>query len=234
MIAGNPNVELLTRMVEALGDLRERFVFVGGCVTSLLITDPAAPQVRTTHDVDAIVAIVSLPEYQLLGKALRDRGFVQTLAAGEPPYRWVYAGMQFDVLPVGEKVLGFTNRWYGPTMRDAAVVQLESGLEIRLASPAHFIATKLEAFEDRGRGDYLESHDLEDVLSVVDGRPELVAELAQADPELRAYVGRVFARLAADTGFLNVLPGLIIDGGPALRMPIVLDRLQAMAAFLTQ
>jgi len=85
MIAGDPNVELLTRMVEALGDLRERFVFVGGCATALLITDPAAPQVRATHDVDAIVAVISLVEYQRLGKALRERGFVQTLATGEPP-----------------------------------------------------------------------------------------------------------------------------------------------------
>ena len=58
MIAGDPNVELFTRMVEALGDLRERFVFVGGCATALLITDSAAPQVRATHDVDFIVAIV--------------------------------------------------------------------------------------------------------------------------------------------------------------------------------
>ena len=34
----DPNIELLTRIAEALGDLRERFVFVGGCATAL-ITD---------------------------------------------------------------------------------------------------------------------------------------------------------------------------------------------------
>ena len=182
MIAGDPNVELFTRMVEALGDLRERFVFVGGCATALLITDSAAPQVRATHDVDAIVAIVSLLEYQRLGKALRGRGFVQTLETGEPPYRWGYAGMQLDVMPVSEMVLGFSNRWYESAMREAVAVQLEKGLEIRLVSPAHFVATKLEAFEDRGRGDYLESHDLEDVLSVVDGRP---SSLNSRRPSLR-------------------------------------------------
>jgi len=138
--------------------------------------------------------------------------------------------MQLDVMPVDEKVLGFSNRWYEAAMRDATVVQLEAGLDIRLVSPVHFIATKLEAFEDRGRGDYLESHDLEDVLSVVDGRLELVAELAGADPSLRTYVAGVFSRLTADADFLNALPGLIIEGGPAMRMPIVLSRLQAIAA----
>lgn len=102
-------------------------------------------------------------------------------------------------------------------------------LAIRLIRPAHFVATKLEAFEDRGRGDYAQSHDLEDVLSVVDGREQLVAELRQASAPLRAYVAGVFARLLDDEDFLNVLPGLILESGPAARGPIVLQRLRAIA-----
>jgi hypothetical protein len=34
------NIELLTRVAEALSDLRERLMFIGGCATALLITDP--------------------------------------------------------------------------------------------------------------------------------------------------------------------------------------------------
>jgi len=226
----DPNVELLTRVAEALGELRERFVFVGGCATALLITDPAAPPVRATHDVDAVVAIVSLPEYHRLGDALRARGFSQTLAEGEPPYRWTLAGMKFDVMPTSETVLGFSNRWYEPAMRTAVTVRLQERLNIRLVTPAYFVATKLEAFEDRGRSDYLESHDLEDVLSVVDGRPEIVDEVAQAEPELRGYVAAVFARLNADEGFLGALPGLILEGSPAVRLPVVLQRVRTIAA----
>lgn len=44
------NTELLVRMAEALGELREQMVFVGGCATSLLITDSAAAQVRATQE----------------------------------------------------------------------------------------------------------------------------------------------------------------------------------------
>jgi hypothetical protein len=40
------NTELLVRMAEALGELRERMAFAGGCATSLLITDPAAARRR--------------------------------------------------------------------------------------------------------------------------------------------------------------------------------------------
>jgi len=225
----DPNTELLVRMAEALGDLRERLVFVGGCATALLITDPAAAPVRATQDVDAVVAIASKVEYLRLGEALRARGFSQTLAEGEPPYRWSLGGMKLDLMPAKGEVLGFANRWYETALRTAVSVQLPGGPAIRLVTPACFLGTKLEAFEDRGRGDYLESHDLEDVLTVVDGRPEIVSEIMHADPDVRRYVRAVFARLLADEGFLNALPDLVMEGSPATRVPVVLQRLRSIA-----
>lgn len=120
----NPNIELLVRVAEALGELRERLVFVGGTATALLITDPAAAEARVTADVDAIVAIVSLAAYHRLGDELRARGFSQTLAEGEPPYRWTIAGMKLDVMPLEAAVLGFSNKWYESAMRTASVVAI--------------------------------------------------------------------------------------------------------------
>jgi len=69
---------------------------------------------------------------------------------------------------------------------------------------------------------------------VVDGRPEIVPEMAASEPELRQYVASVFARLIADEGFVNALPGLIIEGSPATRVPIVLDRLRKIAAMAAE
>jgi hypothetical protein len=201
----DPNVELLARVATALGDLRERVTFVGGCATALLITDPAAAPVRVTQDVDAIVAVVSLADYHRIGGALRERGFAQTLEEGEPPYRWTYAGLKLDLMPTDAGILGFSNRWYDALLRSAVMMVI-------------------------GGGDYLSSHDLEDVLSVVDGRAELVAELGQALPELRTFVAQTFARLLGDEGFDNALPGLVIDGSPAVRTPVVRERLRAIAA----
>lgn len=225
------NVELLARVATALGDLRERVTFVGGCATALLITDPAAAPVRATQDVDAIVAVVSLADYHRIGGALRERGFVQTLEDGEPPYRWTYAGLKLDLMPTDAGILGFSNRWYGAVQRSAVMMVIGGGgVAVRVADAPSFVATKLEAFLDRGGGDYLSSHDLEDVLSVVDGRAELVAELGRAPPELQAFVAQTFARLLGDEGFDNALPGLVIDGSPAVRTPIVRERLRAIAA----
>ena len=55
----NPNLAMVERMAAALGALRERVVFLGGCATGLLLTDPAAPALRTTLDVDVVIAVGS-------------------------------------------------------------------------------------------------------------------------------------------------------------------------------
>jgi len=49
----------------------------------------------------------------------------------------------------------------------------------------YFLATKLEAFDGRGKGDYLSSHDIEDIVAVLDGRPEILDELLKASKSYR-------------------------------------------------
>jgi hypothetical protein len=71
-------------------------------------------------------------------------------------------------------VLGFSNRWY-PTAIETAQTFPIAGHNLRIVTPALFVATKLEAFHGRGGGDVFASHDLEDIVAVADGRPEIVA-----------------------------------------------------------
>ena len=42
MRTDDPNLPHLLRIAEALGELREQLVFVGGAVAGLLVTDPLA------------------------------------------------------------------------------------------------------------------------------------------------------------------------------------------------
>lgn len=88
-----------------------------------------------------------------------------------------------------------------------------------------FVATKLEAYAGRGGGDFLSSHDIEDVLNIVDGREELAEEMAGAPAELRQAVAAAFHRLVANADFANVLPGLIAEPE---RAGLVMQRLKAM------
>lgn len=61
MRAEDPNLPHLHHVAEALGDLREQVVFVGGAVAGLLVTDPLADSVRATRDVDAVVNANRVP-----------------------------------------------------------------------------------------------------------------------------------------------------------------------------
>jgi hypothetical protein len=66
----NPNLGLLIAMAQALGPLRERVVFVGGCATGLLMSQPALADIRPTEDVDAIVEVATLAGYHRLTQEL--------------------------------------------------------------------------------------------------------------------------------------------------------------------
>ncbi|MEN9455335.1 MAG: hypothetical protein RL210_854 [Pseudomonadota bacterium] len=226
MRANDPNLPHLRCIAEALGDLREQLVFVGGSVAGLLLTDPLAEGVRATLDVDAVVDAGRAAFYRL-EETVAARGFVRD-SSSDVICRWVHreSGVVFDLMPVDAEVLGFTNRWYPYAVQTAEPVELAEGVTIRLVTAVAFVATKLEAFVSRGRGDFVSSHDLEDVLNVVDGREQLVSELAAAPTPLREAVAAVFAGLLAHPDFANVLPGLIAEPE---RAELIQARLESMS-----
>jgi predicted nucleotidyltransferase len=217
-------------VAERLGDLREQMAFLGGATVGLLITDPAAAAVRPTKDVDVIVEVGSWGEYAPLQDRLREQGFVEGTEEGAPLCRWEIEGIKVDIMPTCEKILGFSNRWYSPAMQTAQRHQLSDAVAIRLVTAPYFIATKLEAFQGRGQGDYQLSHDLEDLIAVVDGRPELVREIEQAEPDLREYLRDGIGKLLDDVSFREALPGhLPGDAASQQRLPSVLERLERIS-----
>jgi predicted nucleotidyltransferase len=226
----NRNLELLTDAAELLRPLLNDLVFVGGCATALLITDQAAAEVRPTFDVDAIADITSYADYVLFSERLRTLGFSEDASEGAPLCRWLKAQTTLDVMPLDEKILGFSNRWYKPAMEFSERQTLKSGLSIRVVTAPYFCATKLEAFEGRGRDDYWSSHDLEDLIAVIDGRQELVDELSGASEDVRSYIASEFRRLLEVDVFIDALPGYLLpDAVSQARIGLLLERLKAIA-----
>lgn len=234
MNPNDPNVQMLDVVAERLGgELCRRLVFVGGAVAGLLITDPAQPAIRPTEDVDLLAQVIVRADYYALEEQLRVRGFQQDMRTGAPICRWTVSGVTVDVMPMLPEVLGFGNRWYPTACATAWSAKLPSGRSIQVISAPAFVATKLEAFAGRGQGDYLFSHDLGDITSVVDGRDSLLVELEQADPELRRGVAEAIGRLLAARGFLDSLPGhLPGDAASQQRLPELLLKLRRIAALV--
>jgi hypothetical protein len=112
---------------------------LGGCATGLLITDTAAPPIRVTRDVDAIVQVVS-------------------------------------------------------------------------------------------RGDYLMSHDIEDIVAVLDGRPEILHEVSQADPDLVRELSKRFRSLLQQSRFIDAVSGHMPAGETSHpRVSLILKTIKEIA-----
>lgn len=225
----NPNLEIIEIAAQALGSLRDELVFLGGCATALLITDSAAPPVRATRDVDTLAKIGSAAEYRELEERLRGRGFEVDSTKGAPICRWTGHGILLDVMPTDEQILGFGNIWYASAIASACSYELPSGIKIRLIDPVHFIATKLEAFDSRGDNDFVMSHDLEDVVCVLDGRSELEGEISDAEQKIKDYICHRLRNLVNASQFIESLTGhLPGDAGSQARLPMLLDKLRRL------
>ena len=199
-------------------------------MTGLLITDPAAGDPRPTIDVDAIAAITSYAQYASFGERLRALGFSVDLRDGAPVCRWVQNRTILDVMPLDEKILGFSNRWYRAAMDTAGRMKLASDLEIRVITAPYFVATKLDAFAGRGKGDLLGSADLEDIVAVVDGRAEIVFDVEQQPELLRSFLRAEFVSLLG-AGLLDALPGYLLpDEVSQARVGVVLERIRRLSS----
>ena len=118
------NLKQLIAAARLLRPLLDELVFVGGAVTGLLVTDQAAGDPRTTLDVDAIAEIASYAEYAAFGDRLRALGFLEDTREGAPLCRWTHHGTVLDVMPLDEKILGFTNRWYRAAVKSSVTQRL--------------------------------------------------------------------------------------------------------------
>jgi hypothetical protein len=75
---------------------------------------------------------------------------------------------------------------------------------------------------------------LGDIISVIDGRDSLIAEMSNADPVLRQGIAEALDRLLATRGFVDSLPGhLPGDAASQERLPDLMRKLRRIVALAT-
>lgn len=212
------SIAMLERAADELTPFLDEVAFVGGATVALWITDPGAPEPRPTKDVDLVVEVASRLAWHDFEERLRAHG-LRNDSSSQVICRWIAGtgddNLLVDVMPTDASILGFENRWQRPALDHAQTVELPSGQALRAITPPYLVATKLEAWNGRGRGDHLRSHDLEDVIKLVDGREELVAEVAAAPEDLRSYLSSEIAVLLDQPRFDDAIEGTIVGLGGA-------------------
>jgi hypothetical protein len=135
-------------------------------------------------------------------------------------------------MPTDPEILGFSNPWYEEAIATAATVALDSGAEIRAATPVLLVATKLCAWKGRGGGDLLRSLDVHDVLTLIDGRPELIEEIKIAPSAIGTYIKDELLDLRAEPYFDYAIDGATASYGPigAERARLVRGRIEELLA----
>ena len=221
-------INMIETVARALGsELLEEVVFVGGCTTGLLVSDEVTKEgIRYTDDVDLIVNVAGYAGWHSFQEQLRDKGFTVNLD-DEVICRMRLDGLMVDFMPDDKDILGFSNRWYKQAFESAQDYRLAEDLVIRLLTSPFFMATKLEAYKGRGNNDPLASHDMEDLLNLVDGRPEVVTEIQVADKRLRDFIAEEIGRLL-DHDLIDYAIQGVVMGDPG-RVNLVFERLEKIS-----
>lgn len=221
--------EMIKTVALALGDdLLREVAFVGGCTTGLLVTDEFTKEgIRFTDDVDLIINVVGYTGWAAFQDQLKSKGFSVSLE-DEVICRMRLGELKVDFMPDDEAILGFSNRWYSSALDKAQDYKLSDDLVIRLLTPPYFIATKLEAYKGRGNDDPLYSHDMEDIINIVDGRPELINEIKTSGQAICDYIAEEISEILNHDSIDYAIQGVVM--GDEDRVDIIIKRLEAIKA----
>lgn len=206
----SPNLEMLAVVAKGLRRLKEKVAFVGGATLDLYISYPADATSRPTDDVDCVVEMTSRGRYYAVEEELRSLGFKNFLGKG-PICRWEFRGIMVDVMPTDGKILGFSNRWYPDGLAGAETAVLPDGQKVHIFSAPYLLASKIEAFLDRGKGDFHASPDIEDIVALLDGCPDLKERIQLAPEDVRSYLIEKLQAFLKQPRFTENLPGHVLD-----------------------
>lgn len=221
------NLGVVAEVASALKEIKDQVVFVGGAVVSLYTDDPAADEIRPTKDVDMTLNIVNLSEWVTIQEKLAGMG-IHPDPFGHAICSYRYKDIPLDIMSAEDGPLGSANRWFKIGFADLQKVDVH-GEEVQILSAPCYLATKFEAYNDRGTN-YRTSHDIEDVVYVLDNRTTLVEEVLSADKAIKDYIVQQFKTIK-EVGMLDeVLISHIHPIMLAERMPLAHEKINQILA----
>lgn len=190
------NITRIKAVYDALEELAEEVVFIGGATVSLY-TDRPASETRPTEDVDILIELLNYKDYAAIEEKLRKKGFVNDVESGVI-CRYIINGIIVDIMPTSEEILGFSNKWYQEAIVHVDQRTIDPGYIIRIFSAVYFIAVKMEAYKNRGINDGRTSSDFEDIVFILNYRNAIWNELQAAPLTVKKYLKDNFKTLLED------------------------------------
>ncbi|HRG26654.1 MAG TPA: nucleotidyl transferase AbiEii/AbiGii toxin family protein [Chitinophagales bacterium] len=196
----------------ALDTLKEKVVFVGGATISLYPDQPVF-EVRPTDDVDVIIEILNYSDRSELEEKLRSIGFAHDIESGVI-CRYRIQGIVVDIMPTNDSSIGFTNIWYPEGYKNAVNYKIDERCIVKILSAPYFIATKLEAYKNRGKDDGRTSKDFEDIIYVLENREVIWDEINNSTENLKNYLLTEFRNLLKNPNLFEWIDCHVERGSP--------------------
>ena len=215
------NLVRIKGVYNALGELKDTVVFVGGATASLYADRPDQTDVRPTDDIDVLIEIGTYGGYVKVQEKLAELGFAVD-PESKVTCRYKYQGLTVDIMPTDEVVLGFSNRWYKDGFANIVSYRIDERTTVNIFSSPYFIASKLEAFKGRGVNDGRTSQDFEDIVFVLDNRKTIWEEMNSAKEELKIYLKEEWGKLLKYPHLEEWLSGHLEYGTAAARTRLII------------
>lgn len=218
------NREATKKVALALGDLNDQVVYVGGAVVSIYIDDPAAEDIRPTKDIDLTFQIATYTKLEQIRESLNERGFYQS-AEDEVICRFRYEDLKIDVMSTESVGWAPSNPWFKKGFSKGITVNLD-GIIIKVLPLPYFLATKMEAFFNRGIKDVYASHDLEDIVYLFNYTSDIDAQVLASNKVLLEYLSEKLLGITENRNILTAIRGSLYYEQADERMEIIKGRFQ--------
>lgn len=221
------NRKATIKIARALGELNNEVVFVGGAMVSLYIDDPAAEDIRPTKDIDLTFQITTVGKLDQLRERLTEKGFTQTHEE-DVVCRFRYEELLVDVMSTRSVGWAPSNQWFKPGFQQAKDYDLDE-ITIQILPLPYFLASKMDAFFDRGLKDLYGSHDFEDILYIFNYNTNLEKQILSADKEVKRYLMECAQKILNNDKILAVIPGHLYYETADERFEIIKEKLATIA-----
>ncbi|MFI0427956.1 hypothetical protein [Mariniflexile sp. HMF6888] len=181
------NLALVAQVAKGLKELNEKMVFIGGAIISLYTDDPAAEEIRPTSDIDMTINLANYTEWSQMQERLAELRFYPD-PQGQSICSYKFQDIAIDIMPAEDSSIGISNTWYKPGFKFIQQIELPEGITINILPSPYFLATKIEAFKDRGKNDFYGSHDFEDIIYLLDNRTTIVKDILTSQKNVKQYI----------------------------------------------
>lgn len=217
------NIATVAEVAEALQELKDEMVFIGGAVISVYTDDPSADEIRPTADIDLTINLLNYADWAQKQERLAELGFSPD-PYGQAIISYRYKDIAVDIMPSEDGPIGPANKWYKIGFENLWTTTVKEQ-NIHILSAPCYLATKFEAFNDRGT-DYRTSHDFEDIIYVLDNRTTIVEEISQDHLEIRQFIKEELIKIYESNTFIETISCHIHPLIVADRLPLMIEKIE--------